>query len=96
MLPVLLDRQDAGHVGEGNVTVIFQQIPQVIQVFFLAFFIVRTFPEDRIPFIYNDNRLLSGCRINVVNSLDEIIIIRKIDVRIGPFQVSDYQLLHIA
>ena len=57
MLPILLYRQDARHIGKRNIIVIFHQVSKEIQVFFLAFFIILTFSEHCIPFIKNNDKL---------------------------------------
>ena len=95
VLPVFFDRQDSGHIGQGNMPVILQQVTQIIQVLRLSVFIVRTLPEYRVPFIYDDNCLSVFRCINIVNRLDQVGIAHELNIRICPLKVSDDYLLHI-
>ena len=57
MCAVFFNRQNARHIGKGNIIFIFQPVSDKIKIFFLSFLVVAVFTENAVPFInQNDKR----------------------------------------
>ena len=68
MLSILFHRQDSGHVGQGHVWLVFQEIPQEIKVLLLQCLGLLPFTHHAVPLIYQDDELPVRFCVNLPQS----------------------------
>jgi len=75
MFAVFFDGKDAGHVGKHTVRLIFQQIPEKVEILFLRLRIHRVHPENTIPFINHENKITPRLGIDFFQNRYQILLI---------------------
>ena len=64
MQSVFFYGQDACHIDQGHILLVFQKIPQEIQILPLQCFRLLPLPHDTVPLVYQENELLFLFRVN--------------------------------
>ena len=74
MRAVFFDRQDTRHIGEADIFLIFQPVPQKVQVRPLGLFIVRILAKDAVPLVDDDDERTLRRRINRLHDHPQFVL----------------------
>ena len=79
---IFFDRKNSCHICQMNIALVFDKIPQKIQIFFLCFPVCLIFPENAVPLINNDHKRLLCLNIYILHTQSQIIFIKILYFRI--------------
>ena len=82
MSAILLNRQNARHIGEVDIRLILQHIPQKIQINFLGFVVFSVLAENAVPFIDNHHKGPGRKTIHILHGPHQIFRIKIAEIRI--------------
>ena len=82
MSAVFLDRQDPRHIGEINIRLILQQIPQKIQISFLRPVILPILAENTVPFVDDHHKGPARKTVHILHGTHQIFRIKIPEIRI--------------
>ena len=91
---IFFDRKNPRHICKMDITFVFDQITQKIQIFLLCFFVILKFSKNAIPFIYNKNKWAFTFCINILHGLCQIFRIKQLHIRIQSCKFSDHSLFY--
>ncbi len=88
MCPVFFDWKNSSHICQRHICLILEPVTQKIQIFLLLFRIVRIFSENAVPFINQDDKLITTFGENILHGKCQFIRHHIVNIRILFFQFT--------